>query len=240
MKNVILLFMSLVWAGTLVSCSKELEFKEGDLQIRVEQGSAYLHDFPLFCGIKTKNAPQIAVWIEDAQGNYLSTVYVSRKIATQGWMMAKGNRRKEALPHWCYSRGVVYQDGLYLPDKAHPLPDGISGATPTKSFDLKLKKSERQHFVVKVEVNHSTDFNEHYPKNAKKGEAGYSGGEEGSGQPALIYRAEVDLSEDNNIFEAVLIGHSSPDGTDGEIHTDMEGLTSALNILKRVSVIVHR
>ncbi len=233
--------LSLALTGALVSCNKEepLEYQEGDLQIRIEQGSAYLHDFPLFLGIKTKNAPQIAVWVEDLQGEYLSTVYVSRKIATQGWVMAKGNRRKEALPHWCHARGVVYSDGLYLPDKKHPLPDGISGATPTQSFDLKIKKNELRHFVVKVEVNHSTDFNEHYPKNARKGDAGYSGGEEGSGQPALIYRAAVDVSEVNDIFEAVLIGHSSPDGSDGEIHTDMEGLTSALHILKRISVIVH-
>lgn len=239
MKTLILLFMSLALTGALVSCNKDLEYKQGDLQIRIEQGSAYLHDFPLFWGIKTKNAPQIAVWTEDLSGNYLSTIYVSRKIATQGWLMAKGNRRKEALPHWCHSRGVVYQDGLYLPDKAHPLPDRISGATPTKSFDLKLKNSERQHFVVKIEVNHSTDFNEYYPKNAKEGDAGYSGGKEGSGQPALIYRAEVNLTGDTNIFEAVLTGHSSPDGSDGEIHTDMDRLTSALNILKRIIVIVH-
>ena len=96
--------------------------------------------FPCSWGLKRKNPPQIAVWIEDAQGRYLSTVYASSKIATQSWLAAGGNRRREALPHWCHSRGVQYADGLYLPTKSEPLADGISGATPRGSFDLKLAR----------------------------------------------------------------------------------------------------
>ena len=123
----------------LGSCDKELvEYEKGSVEIVVERGDAWLHDFPLFLGIKRKNPPQIAVWIEDAQGRYLSTVYASSKIATQSWLAAGGNRRREALPHWCHSRGVQYADGLYLPTKSEPLADGISGATPRGSFDLKL------------------------------------------------------------------------------------------------------
>ena len=43
-----------------------------------------------------------------------------------------GNRRKEALPYWCHRRGVVYDDGLYLPTKSQPLVDGMTGATPRR------------------------------------------------------------------------------------------------------------
>lgn len=57
------------------------------------------------------------------------------------------------------------------------------------------------------------------------GDSNYSGGKEGSGQPAVIYKAEVDLTTGKKNFEATLIGHSSPDGSDGEIHTDMSGLS---------------
>ena len=148
----------------LGSCDKKLvEYEKGSVEIVVERGDAWLHDFPLFLGIKRKNPPQIAVWIEDAQGRYLSTVYASSKIATQSWLAAGGNRRREALPHWCHSRGVQYADGLYLPTKSEPLADGISGATPRGSFDLKLSpEAGLDRFVVKVEVNHSTDFNETY------------------------------------------------------------------------------
>lgn len=216
MTKMIIALLGLLPAISLTSCDKELiEYEQGDIEVCIEQGREWLHNFPVFLGIKKKNPPQIAIWLEDMQGNYLSTVYVSHKIATQDWQMAKGNRRKEALPHWCYSRGIRYDDGLYLPTKDKPVVDGISGATPCESFDVKLRTANHlKHFVVKVEVNHSTDFNDYFPKNAQVGDSNYSGGKEGSGQPAVIYKAEVDLTTGKKNFEATLIGHSSPDGSE--------------------------
>lgn len=223
------------------SCNKKLmEYKKDDVKITIEKGDSYLHDFSLFMGIKIKNAPQMAIWIEDLEGNYLSTVYVTKKIATQSWMSSGGNRRKEALPHWCFSRGVQYEDGLYLPTKKKPLADGMTGATPKKDFSLKLTpKPLLRHFIVKIEVNHSTDFNEHYPKTAAEGDDNYSGGEMGSGQPAVVYAAEVKLDSGNKEFIAHLLGHSSPDGSNGNIMADISTLTTALHIIKRITVRVE-
>ena len=221
------------------SCQKELiEYRQGDMQIFVEQGDSWLHDFPLFLGIKVKNAPQIAIWVEDLQGNYLSTVYASHKIATQSWKMNGGNPRKEALPHWQYARvdgisGATPKGGIVI----KPLADGISGATPRGSFDVKLRPNDvLKQFVVKLEVNHSTDFNDYYTETAKEGDPNYSGGKEGSGQPAIVYAANVDLLSGVTSFETVIIGHSSPDGTSGKIDTDMSQMTTALQIIKRITV----
>lgn len=178
--------------------------------------------------------------MEDINGNYLSTLYASHKIATQSWQSAGGNRRKEALPHWCYSRGVKYEDGLYLPTQKEPLTDGISGATPRSSFDVKLHLTDKlKQFRIKVEINHSTDFNDYYPKSAKEGDANYSGSKEGSGQPAVVYSADIDLASGKKSFEATLLGHSSPDGTSGEINADLSTLTTALHIVKRITVNVQ-
>lgn len=230
-----LLCMSLIG---FCACKKELvEYRAGDIEVRIEAGSEYLHDFALMLGIKKKNAPQIAVWIEDTQGRYLQTIYVTHKIATQRWTAAGGNRRQEALPHWCHQRGVLYDDGLYLPTKKEPLADAISGATPRNGFDVRLRPEQAlQQFVVKVEVNHSTDFNDAYPKSAEPGDAGYSGGKMGSGQPALVYAAAIDLTAGNRSFEARLVGHSSPDGSDGAVDPDTSSLTTALDIVKRITV----
>lgn len=236
--------MGWMWILPLVglcSCQQELvEYGHGDLKVVIEPGDAWLHDFPLFMGIKKKNAPQIAVWLEDEEGRYLETVYVSHKIATQSWTMAGGNRRPEALPHWCHARGVRYADGLYLPTKEEPLTDGVSGATPRGSFGLKLAPAgELTRFVVKVEVNHSTDFNDTWPESARAGEPGYSGGKHGSGQPAVVYAAEVDLTSGAREFGAVLVGHSSPDGSSGEVFADVSELTSALHIVERITIYVQ-
>lgn len=235
------LILIYLWLLSLCSCQKELiEYEKGDIKVHIEQGEHWLHNFPLFLGINKKNPPQIAIWLEDVEGNYLATVYVTHKIATQSWQAAKGNRRKEALPCWCYSRGVKYSDGLYLPTKKEPLTDGISGATPQGSFEIKLSPTTvLKKFVVKIEINHSTDFNEAFPKSAKEGAVNYSGGKEGSGQPAIVYAADVDLSTGEKAFEANLIGHSSPDGSSGEINEDTSGLTTALHIIKRITVSIQ-
>lgn len=233
--GLILIYLSLVY---FCSCQKEvIEYEQGNVKICIEQGEEWLHNFPLFLGIKKKNPPQVAIWIEDLEGNYLSTIYVTHKIATQSWQSAGGNRRKESLPHWCYTRGIKYEDGLYLPTKNEPLTDGISGATPRGSFNIKLIPANAlKKFIVKVEINHSTDFNTYYPESAKEGEANYSGGKLGSGQPAVIYSATIDLSSDEKSFEANLIGHSSPDGSSGNIYKDTSGLTTALHIVKHITV----
>lgn len=220
------------------ACQKELvEYEQGDVKVCIEQGEEWLHDFPLFLGIKKKNPPQVAIWLEDMEGRYLSTVYVTHKIATQSWQYSGGNRRKESLPHWCHACGVKYEDGLYLPTKKQPFTDGITGATPQGSFDIKLSPAKTlKQFILKVEINHSTDFNEHYPKWAEEGQSNYSGGKEGSGQPAIVYAASVDLSSGKKSFDAVLLGHSSPDGASGSIDNDTSELTTALQIVKRISI----
>lgn len=224
--------------GLSVACAKELvTYSRGDVRVTVEKGDGWIHEFPLFMGIKLKNAPQIAVWVEDTEGNYLSTVYATHKIATEDWQSNGGNRRASALPAWCYARGVQYDDGLYLPTKDEPLTDGVSGATPKDSFDVKMRpEGNLRQFVVKIEINHSTDWNEAYPKDAAEGDAGYSGGEGGSGQPALVYAATVDLASSTSEYVATLIGHSSPDGTSGEIFPDTSTVTSALEIVNRITI----
>lgn len=215
-------------------------YGEGDLRVVVEPGSAWLHDFPLLFGIERRNAPQIAVWVEDTGGRYLRTLYVSEKIASQGWLLAGDNRRREALPVWCHARGVRYDDGLYLPTRSQPLTDATSGATPRGAFVIGFSSdSLPQRFVIRAEVNHSTDFNDAYPKEAEPGSPGWSGGAMGSGQPALVWAATVDLTSRDSCWQARPIGHSSPDGTDGRIDLDLSQLTSALRIVHRIAVCRH-
>ena len=223
----------------LSSCQKEeLSFTQGDVKIDIEAGDGWLHDFPLFLGLTKKNPPQFAVWIEDTEGRYLSAVFVTYKIATEGWLSNNGNRRKEALPYWCYQRGCVYEDGLLLPTKENPLVDGITGATPKASKTIRVHPLNLEKpFVVKAEFNHSVDFNSFFPENAKNGTDGYSGGKMGSGQPAVVYAATV--YPETKQVELTLVGHSSPDGTDGKIYEDMEKLTSAKSIVKRITLTIN-
>jgi hypothetical protein len=235
MKVINLAIAGIAALGALTSCNEELEiYKQGDVKILVTKGDEWLHNFPVFLGINKKNPPQIAIWVEDLAGNYITSIYVSRKIATASWQSNGGNRRKEALPVWCYVRGVRYPDGLYLPTEDEPLADGISGATPHGNFDVKIRPvGDLKQFVVKIELNHSADWNDNYPGNAKEGDADYSGG---SGQPAVVYAAEIDLNSSRKQYTATITGHSSPDGSNGDIYSDTSSLTSALNIVKEITI----
>lgn len=215
--------LALAALATTVSCHKDLvQYQRGDMKITIEKGSEWLHDFPLFWGIKLHNPPQIAIWAEDMQGNYLGTLYVSRRTATGKWRGGKNIRRPEALPTWTHV--------------CTNLPDAVSGATPRGSFEVKIHAMRRSQFVVKTELNHSRDWNEHWPASAPRGRVNYSAE---SGQPAVIYAAKIDLDKGLREFHAVPIGHGSPDGSDGNIRLGTETLTTALNIVNRITIEVQ-
>ena len=232
-----LMVLVLTTLFSVTGCARELlSYKSGDMKITVRHGREWIHDFSAM----VKNPPQIAIWITDESGNYITTVFTTRKIATEGWIFNKGNRRKEALPYWSYSRGVRYDDGLFLPTKKHPVTDGVTGATPKDDFEILVDPIDLpERFYIYAEINHSTDFNDAWPKSARKGDGNYTGGEEGSGQPALIYRALVDTVDTGTgtaLYTLNLAGHSSPDGSTGDLYTDMDGFTTALEIVDSITV----
>jgi hypothetical protein len=59
---------------------------------------------------------QLAVWIEDAHGGYVATLYATDFTASGGWA-----RRPTSIPDWVYASGV--SDGADF--------DAVSGATPS-------------------------------------------------------------------------------------------------------------
>ncbi|MBN2279134.1 MAG: hypothetical protein JXQ65_00985 [Candidatus Marinimicrobia bacterium] len=218
------------------ACSNpSLSYTNNNLKIEIKTGAHWLHEFPILFGIKKENPPQFAIWLEDTLGNYLSTIYVTSKIANESWLANGDNRRQEALPHWCFQRGVKYTDGLYLPTKENPFTDCITGATPktNKTIQLDFEKVDEP-VVIKAEFNHSTDWNDYFPEKAKKGNANYSGGKGGSGQPAIVYSDTIDYQ--NSVYQLELIGRSSADGSTGDLYNDFEKLTSAKEIIESIKV----
>lgn len=212
------------------------------ITVRFETGDHYKHPLRINKLITIKTTPQIAVWIEDLDGRYIDTLYVTRRAGTQGWrtspdLPAKKIRRPESLPCWSHRRGVVYPDGLFMPTRDNPLTDAITAASPAGDFRLRTKApGNLTKFVVLAEVNNSADFNDDYPADAQPGTPGYSGGEWGSGQPSVVYAAAVDLAAGPGTWELSPIGHGSPDGTDGNINPDTGGLTTARDIVRRIAV----
>jgi hypothetical protein len=224
------IFMMQSTAGVKV-INLEKDVTGRSVSVNIYKGEYYLHDFKVNSLITIKTPPQMAIWVEDLQGKHLQTLYATSKIVNQNWSKApsdnaqKGQiKREEALPYWNH----VKTDGQNI-------LDAVTTATPKGDTAINTELSiKEEKFVVKAEVNMSTDFNKFYPKDAKPGDAGYSGGEYGSGQPAVVYAVTVDTAAANT-FELVPIGHSSPDGNDGKLVEDLSGLDTAKDIISRIT-----
>lgn len=212
------------------------------ITLRVEAGTHYRHPLKINRLITIKTTPQIAVWIEDVDGRYVDTLYVTKRAGTQAWrtspdLPAEKIRRPESLPYWSHKRGVVYPDGLFMPTRENPLTDAVTAASPAADFHLQTKTpQDLTTFVVLVEVNNSADFNDAYTPDAPPQSPGYSGGSWGSGQPSIVYAATVDLTSGPATWELAPVGHGSPDGSDGDLTTGLGGLTTATDIIRRIIV----
>lgn len=237
----------LLMSFLLINCQiPVLSYSTDDLEIVIETGSHWLHDYPLILELSKKNPPQLAIWVTDLDTNYLTTIFCTHKIARCAWQSNSGNLRKEALPFWIHCREKKFLNSdsnsteTAIPTKSHPLTDGITAASPEKGFSIKINSNYTgSGFLLFAELNHSTDFNDYYQKNSSPGTDAYSGGSEGSGQPAVLFSCELDLSRDELEVKLELSGHSSPDGNDGNLYTDMERLTTAKSIVSSITVKKH-
>ena len=126
--------------------------------------------------------------------------------------------------------------GLASPTKKAPLPDAVTAASPTKNFVLHTKATtEMTNVIVLMELNLGNDPNEAHPITVKYGEPGFG---KISGQPAVVYSAQVDLTKPGQ-YDMSIIGHSHPFGEDGTLNEDVSTLTSALQIIEKAVIIVE-
>lgn len=191
------------------------------------------------------NYPQFAFWLEDAQGNYIQTLYVSESIATgtfkhgqtdKGKWLPGERRRPAALPVWAHKRGVKEADGLYIPTPETRIADAYSGETPLNNFVIRLKTDRKlpQEFVVRMEINQTWDWNEYWTNSKFPDDEEYKT----SCQPSLVYEAKINRANTAEV-ELKAIGHGHYSGKDGSITSDLSTITTALDITKKVSVKIN-
>ena len=189
--------------------------------------------------------PLIVIWLENEKGGFLQTLYVSKSFATgvfrygvmEEGKWKKGLRRHpSALPYFCHKFGNRTLDGIYLPTEDNPVPDAVSGATPTGSFTLKAKSAiVLKRYKILLEINQPWDFNSFWFNDKYSGDIEF----QISGQPALVYAADIDTKNSTKEFILKPIGHSSYNGSHGLLNIDTSTLTTALQMLEEVKVIVE-
>ena len=222
---------------TAVSCSSDkvtlIETKSGaagkKVALSVEKGAEWNH---VMMGV-INTTPQIAVWIEDLDGNMVETLYVTGKYAKGIWFGAV--TRVSSVPYWGFKMAGSGAKSPYAPTKYTPMPDTVTSASPEGSFVLKsVATKPLESFAVLAEFNNSLDFNDTYKDGLPKDSPYYSGSGGDGGQPAAVYKAIVYPIDGTNWVPLVMVGHSSPSGADGGLYTNMEGVTTGVKMVKTV------
>ena len=191
------------------------------------------------------NHPLMAIWIEDEEGKFIQTLFVSESIgkgvfqhgdASRGFWMPGEIRRPAALPYWSHSRGIKAEDGLYIPTPSNPIPDAYTGPTPGKSFILHTRLNDQNltRFNVLFEINQTWDWNEYWTNNKFPDDEEYKT----SCQPALVYSVSIDLNNPEEEYAMKPIGRSHHSGATGELFDDLHTLTTALHIADQIIVTI--
>lgn len=192
--------MKKIFASVLLSMAVTFIWAE-KISVAVNPGEAY-----------SNRAPQIAVWIEESDGTYVDTLFVTKKASGNKWIGSPKDGRPESLPAWYRAKGqnpaaTISKDEL----------DATTSATPKKGIlinkDLSMKKGKT--YVFKCQANQSFDYNDYYTKK----NSGVDG------QPAVLYTGEI-----------------IPDGTKKEIQLMLQNksefITTADKIIESIYVVV--
>jgi hypothetical protein len=86
-----------------------------------------------------------------------------------------------------------------------------------------------------MEINQSWDWNEFWHNNKYPDDKEYKT----SSQPAVVYEANINTSESGKEVEFKPVGHSHYAGKDGKLYLELNTLTTALEIVKRCTVMVE-
>jgi hypothetical protein len=177
-----------------------------------------------------KSFPTYVIWLEDKSSGNIHPIFITGKAGKNTWIFAES--RPESVPVW-YGVKQEFKGDLNV--------DAVSGATPAGEAAVILWQVPQtlinKNVDVYIEANNSYDYNEYYTK--VKDTPGYSGA---NGQPSLIWKATLDLSEKTN--EAIspeIIGHGQVQGLNHQIDPDVSKITTANETFQYIGIryIVH-
>jgi hypothetical protein len=215
--------------STEIKQSILLSDEESGLQFRINfiKGDGY-------------NYPTFALWLEDMQGNYLKTLYITQsyasgvfgnqKVGDSIWKPLPGpSYQPAALPYWTHKKGLI-KDQTLVPNPEDPFVDAYTGATPENNFEIIINEDKNENFKLIFEVNQAWDFNRYWTNNKFPESEAYKN----SAQPSLVYEAALDPKSGKLHMQA--IGHGDPKGESGQLFSDITTLSTAKEIFESIKI----
>ena len=112
-------------------------------------------------------------------------------------------------------------------------PDAITGATPRPGyFTSRVRVEPESQWICWVEMNLAGDYNDHYKEyDIEKNITD----EYKTGQPALVYKAEIKAIE-GNVTKPELVGMSIYNAEGGKVLQPVQGITTAMQVFDEMSI----
>jgi len=238
MKKITIFFTTILIFALLGSCSSSklttetIVYKDNkaghNLSIELIKGEAF-------------NNPTYVIWMEDMDGNFLKTIFITKSYATgiyghkmtsdSTWSNEEGESiQAAALPYWTHKKGLI--DGKHLiPTPKHPYVDAYAGATPKSDFIFQTDDSSMEKpYRILLEVNQPWDFNKYWTNSKYIDNLQYKR----SAQPSVIYSVTVNTDESEYFLNP--IGHGDPIGENGKLYTNLSNLTTSKEIFKSIKL----
>jgi hypothetical protein len=172
--------------------------------------------------------PQFAIWIENPETHSTHTVFATYRSAKGDWIGK--TECPTALPLW-FEVFKKERNRPNLPNPRDPAPDAITGATPKADhFKIMVEVKPGTKWICWVEVNLAGDFNAKYQQ---YGQLSGPADIHFSGQPPLVYRAEIEAKVSQEA-EAKLYGQSVI-GSD-KVEPVSQDVTTAKDIFKSIKI----
>jgi hypothetical protein len=187
------------------------------------------------------NYPTYAIWIENMDGDYIKTLYITKSFASgifghemvgdTVWLKTSGaSYQPAALPYWTHKKGLINGKQL-IPTPNHPFVDAYTGATVQGDFQFNTStENMKEPFRILLEVNQPWDWNKYWTNGKYPNNEAYKH----SAQPSMVYA--VTIAKNQSQFYLNPVGHGDPKGESGKLYTNLTTMTSAKEIFKYVSV----
>jgi hypothetical protein len=172
-------------------------------------------------------SPTFAIWIESPETKKTKTIFVTSRAGVNDW---EGKVEvPTALPAW---------DSINRKEKksnqADMDIDAVTGATPQPGyFTTRVRVNPESKWTCWIEMNLAGDYNEHYKEFDEESK---TTDEFGTGQPAIVYKADIEAVNGNTVVPEV-VGMSILK-EEREIVQPLEGITSALDVFDEIAIVI--
>lgn len=217
---------AVIIAGSLIFYAFARTWNKTDIEFRIHINEKLVKESTF------GESPTFAIWLEDPETGSAQTIFVTSRAGLGDW---EGKSAVPvALPKWFQINETEKLASKNLDNK---IPDKltITGATPKPGyFTTRVRVLPGSKWICWIEVNLAGDFNDKY---LEYDEVNKTSDEFKTGQPALLYRAEIEALYGNSV-KPEINGMCLLDSHGKVVIVAPQGITTATGVFDEMNIVV--